>query len=238
MLLDTSNLFPKAEKKPIKADIVICLDVTGSMQPVIDALKNNLINFVDTLQKEGQIDFRLRLIAYRDLHDTSIREGRRVCEEPWFESSFTKDVNEFSNWLSLPVIQAYGGGDEPESTLDALYRAVKSDWRENKTHRVICLMTDDDTHMTLDESTYDKPDRQEGLNRVIQELQTLKHSALYMILPRYHAYERLQEAVKDCEDGNRKVIAKYVPDDDKGLLTVDWSSFLDMLANSVSQSCI
>ena len=51
---DTSHLFPRAEKKKINADIVICLDVTGSMQLVIDAWKQNLKNFVDTLQKEGQ----------------------------------------------------------------------------------------------------------------------------------------------------------------------------------------
>src|SRR5207253_10259760 len=54
-------------------DIVFLLDATGSMQPCIDALKDNIAKFIDSLTEGGpnnQLpvrDWRGRVVGYRDL---------------------------------------------------------------------------------------------------------------------------------------------------------------------------
>jgi len=232
-----SNLFYQAQKKTTQADIVFCIDVTGSMKPCIDAVKANLMNFVTSLQSAANVDARFRLIAYRDIHDTNVKEGQRVCEEPWFMTEFTHDIKEFESWLDHRDVQAFGGGDDPESTLDALYLAItKSDWREHKAHRTIILFTDDDSHPELHSKTCAYPHR--GVGVVFQAFQTLKHAMLFMVVPRLRIYEQLEKAVTDAK---RKIIAHYVPyhnGDDKhpfyGLKAVNWTNLMQMLGTTVS----
>jgi hypothetical protein len=241
MASDLVGLFPKAQKRKTKADIVFCLDVTGSMQPCIDALKANLMNFVNALQTTATVDAHLRLIAFRDKHDTSIVNGRKVSEEPWLITEFTDNPSQFAQWLNDPVVQAFGGGDDPESALDALYLAIaKSKWREHEIHRSILVFTDDDSHPELHESTYSYPDR--GVARVIQEFQTMPHAMLFMVVPRFRVYEQLEQAMKVAD---RKIIANYVPyhhGDPKhsyyGLAGVNWSKFLEMLGQTVSSTSL
>jgi hypothetical protein len=231
------TIFPKAaaQQKKDKADIVFCIDVTGSMQNCIDGIKTHIKRFVEGLQTSASIDYRLALIAYRDIHDETIPCGSttRVCDEPWVIKNFTQDVQEFIKWLDLPDVKAYGGGDDPESTLDALYIAInKSDWRD-QSHRVITLFTDDDTHPTLHPKTYRRPDN--GIGRIIQDFQTLKHAILYMVVPRCQLYEALEKAGHSAQ---RKMIAKYVPNGDLGLKSVNFGELLKSIGSTVSASSL
>jgi len=233
MANDLADLFPKAAKQKTQADIVFCLDVTGSMQPCIDGLKSCMVSFVSGLHSAAEVDYRLRLIAYRDIH-CEVFEGHRPCDEPWFESEFTNDYQEFIGWLNRPEVQAYGGGDDPESTLDALYRAIKnSKWRSEGTYRSIVLFSDDDSHPTLHPSTYKFPDN--TVDRVKQEFQTMKHATLFMVVPRFPIYEQLEKAMQDA---HRKVIAKYEANAQDGLQSVNWIKYLEFIGQSVSKSSI
>src|SRR3990172_8314367 len=128
----TNDIFPKAAWNQRKADIVFCIDVTQSMQYCIDGIKSHIKRFVEGLQTSAAIDYRLALVAYRDIHDEKIYEGgTRACDEPWIMRDFTQNVTEFASWLDHADARAYGGGDEPESTLDALYLAIHRDsWRD------------------------------------------------------------------------------------------------------------
>lgn len=116
---------PQSEAKPPQADIVFCVDSTGSMQPCIDSVKNNLHRFIDKLTNPIKVDFRLRLISYRDKHDPE------NIGDPWLETEFMAldKLNEFREILN--DIEANGGGPvkNGESTLDALYLAIHSPWR-------------------------------------------------------------------------------------------------------------
>ena len=168
---------PTARKIRTQADIVFCIDSTGSMEPCIDGVIDNIYGFVDGLQSAANVDFRLRLIGYRDKHDPS-------CGTPWNIEEFTSSVEEFKDQLG--ELQAEGGGDAPESSLDALYLAIHSRWRSARTHKTILLLTDDDTHPTLHRSTYLRPDN--DIHRVIQDFQTLRHVLLFMVVPEYPAY--------------------------------------------------
>jgi hypothetical protein len=98
------------------ADIVFLLDVTGSMSPCIDALKRNIGMFIDTLS-HGQgtdvapvSDWRAKVVGYRDWD---------YDQEPFVDAPFVRDAESLKGQLDR--LQAAGGGDEPESLLDALY---------------------------------------------------------------------------------------------------------------------
>lgn len=243
---------PKAKKiiKKYLVDIVFCIDVTASMKPCIDGIKENITYFIKQL-KDGNLDFQLALIGYRDLHDTAISDVmkvgdlhdmdmsdhsdniKRVCDEPWFNSEgFTNSVDEFITWLNNYEFIAFGGGDEPESTLDALYLALNMPgWRASRTHRVIILFTDSDTHPTLSPKTYQRKDNTVG--RVIQELSTrMKHGILYMCAPRSDIYDRIQ---RQGNDAGRKVIMELV-EPGQGLQEMNFAELLEMIGKTVSSS--
>src|ERR1700749_4002607 len=108
---------PTAGKIKTQADIVFCIDATGSMDPCIESVKDGIYAFVEGLQSAASVDFRLRLIAYRDRHDPD-------CGRPWHINDFTDSVEEFRSHLE--EVAADGGGENPESTIDALYIAIHS----------------------------------------------------------------------------------------------------------------
>ena len=53
-------------------DIVFCIDVTGSMTPIIDAVKANALGFYDDVQTnltakgKNVAQLRVRVVAFRD----------------------------------------------------------------------------------------------------------------------------------------------------------------------------
>lgn len=110
------------------ADIVFALDVTGSMGNVIDQVKNNIVEFADSLKARG-IDYRLGLVTFLD-----------VIENTY---DFTTDVNVFKNWISQQY--AHGGDDAPENSLQALKTSSEFSFRTNCS-RTIVWITDIDYH--------------------------------------------------------------------------------------------
>ena len=103
------------------ADIIFLLDATGSMQPAIDSVKHAIERFVAALEaprgdkKLAVYDWRAAVFAFRDFECDTDNSA------PWFVSNpFTRDVSEVKR--QLDAIEATGGGDEPESLLDALMK--------------------------------------------------------------------------------------------------------------------
>ncbi len=100
-------------------DIVFLLDITGSMQPCIDALKENIATFVESLttadpQNPSPVkDWRARVVGYRDFESDA---------EPLVDQPFVRDPGQLRQQLAKLV--AIGGGDEPESLLDAIYKVA------------------------------------------------------------------------------------------------------------------
>ncbi len=105
-------------------DLVFVLDVTGSMGGTIEGVKNNIIEFADSLKKRG-VDYRLGMVTFLDIIENAY--------------DFTSDVNVFKQLVSLQ--NAHGGGDAPENSLDALFRATQYPFR-NEANRVIIWITD------------------------------------------------------------------------------------------------
>jgi Mg-chelatase subunit ChlD len=111
-----------------QVDIVFVLDVTGSMTEEITGVKNNILEFADSLVKRG-VDFRLGMVTFLD-----------VIENVY---DFTSNAQQFKNNVALQY--AHGGDDTPENSLDALYRASQMQFRESA-NKIFIWITDADYH--------------------------------------------------------------------------------------------
>ena len=114
------------------ADVVFCFDCTGSMAPVINNVKAHVNSFVEGLNADQSaiIDWRMRALGYGDLE---------INEAIQNNYDFVSDVPSFQSQVA--GIKMCGGGDYPESTLDAIIVAAKSSkWR--KAHKIVVVFTD------------------------------------------------------------------------------------------------
>jgi Mg-chelatase subunit ChlD len=124
--------------RPPQVDVMFVLDVTGSMQQQINGVSRGIVGFAKDLQSR-KLDARVGLIAFRD---------RKINEESVIlrfedDKPFTKDVEAFSQ--KVGKLRASGGGDPPESVMDALALASRQPFRDDAT-RVLLLICDDEPH--------------------------------------------------------------------------------------------
>jgi len=215
------------------ADIVFCLDASGSMAPCIDGVRSNINAFVEGLRSTGNTiwDLRLDFVAYKcasAYEGTPVFSHRSLFNEelwPLYKSGgqggrfFTSSVEEFCEGLSRITVE----GDE--STLVALDFALDFPWRDAaKCHRVVILMTDEafetgvggEQHVAI-------------LPELIEKIQGLR-TMLFLVTPPSAVYEKLSEVDK-CEH--------YVVEDaGSGLAGVDFKEVLSFIGKSVSASTV
>jgi von Willebrand factor type A domain len=128
-------------------DIVFCIDVTGSMDPVLDAVKANALAFYDDVQTnltakgKNVAQLRVRVVAFRDL----VADGDAGIEESPFYA-LPDDRAHFSEFVN--GLRAEGGGDAPESGLEAVALAINSPWTRtgDRRRQVIVLWSDQPSH--------------------------------------------------------------------------------------------
>ena len=115
-----------------KADIVFVIDTTGSMSSPISNVRSNINSFVTKLA-EDKVDVRLGLVEYKDIY----ADGADTTKSyDWCTS-----VSDFKTKLGTLGIS--GGGDTPESAVDALYCAGNMKFRSGA-KKYIILVTDAD----------------------------------------------------------------------------------------------
>lgn len=121
-----------------QADIVFVLDCTESMKGELAAIKTTMAEFAESIDRQG-VRARVALVEYRD---------RLIDEETvvhrFAGQVFTNDPSLFSS--TIEPVAAQGGGDEPESTLDALMTALGLPFREDSS-KVLVLITDAPPHI-------------------------------------------------------------------------------------------
>ncbi|HLP17975.1 MAG TPA: VWA domain-containing protein [Bacteroidota bacterium] len=127
-------------------DIVFVFDVTGSMSGSINGVKNNIIEFTDSLTRRG-VDVRLGMVTFLD------------AVESVFD--FTTDPQTFQTRVSQQY--AHGGGDMPENSLDALYRATEFQFRSTA-RKIFIWITDANYHEKNVNTTRNK---QEVIERLL-----------------------------------------------------------------------
>jgi len=120
-------------------DIVWCVDNTGSMGGVINQVKNSMHAFIDSLARTG-MNYALGLVEFWD----------NVVFP--FGTNLTTSAATFQSWIN--TMGAYGGGDTPEVSLDAIADAIRQmRWRPGA-RRVIIMITDAPYHYAGDGSGF------------------------------------------------------------------------------------
>ena len=127
-------------------DLVLCIDSTAGMLPVIEMVKDKALHFFEhimaAMEAEAKIlnKLRVRVISFRDY----LADG----DDAMMETDFfvlPDQVEEFSNVVNS--IKAEGGGDVPEDGLEALGYAIRSPWNtEGIKRQVIVVWTNSPTH--------------------------------------------------------------------------------------------
>lgn len=128
-------------------DIVLCVDATASMGPTLTNVKHSALTFPNRLAQEmaakgrGISSLRLKVVAFRDYGD---RADDAMAVSPFFR--VPQDLGEFEK--AVRELEPIGGGDVPESGLEALALAVDSDWETGLDRRrhVIVMFTDAPAH--------------------------------------------------------------------------------------------
>lgn len=130
-----------------EVDLVFCIDATMSMEPMLETVKKNALNFHQDFhnvmsEKDKKVSqLRIRVIAFRDYY----YDGNKAM----LATDFFK-LPEMSEDFEMVVkgILPDGGGDDPEDGLEALAYAMKSNWSTSsaKKRHVIVVWTDDGTH--------------------------------------------------------------------------------------------
>ena len=119
-----------------KADVVFVIDTTGSMSGAIAGVKSNINTFASKLVSDYNIDVNFALIDYRDItvDGTGSTVLRKNLSSNWYTS-----VSTFTN--AVNALRVSGGGDTPETPIDALEIARTLDWRGDAVKFVV-LVTD------------------------------------------------------------------------------------------------
>lgn len=233
-------------------DMCFLLDATGSMQPCIDAVRDNIKTFIASVTSEGEnggitlTDWRACVCAYRD-YDYETEHAK----EWMVMNNFTSDVDEL--YRQLDNLQAKGGGDEPESLLDALFQVInrgstgkeetpqEDKWRyPSAAARCIIVMTDAPFHETMS-----VPGAEGGTVADIRNLMQQERIRLSLFAPEMSCHYDLSMADKCSYDAIEveespdpqatqsarvKALAEYTGNQ------ANFQKVMELLAKSVSQS--
>ena len=227
------------------ADVVFLIDVSGSMAPIIDALRKNIEAFVDSLSSGGANnaapvrDWRGKVVGYRDI-EAAASEGLE-----WIEMHpFVRDTAALKTQLAS--LQAQGGGDEPESLLDALYKVATMEatpkgsqsedpnkWRyRSDAARVVVVFTDASFKETMS-----IPEAKGGSLQDVANVVMANRIILSLFAPNFEGYDRLSqidksewEAVEYEGLNPQQALQKFTGD------PANFRTTLKQLAASVSRS--
>ena len=233
------------EKTKGVADVVFLIDISGSMAPIIDALRKNIEAFVDSLSAGGANnsapvrDWRGKVVGYRDI-EAGPAEGLE-----WFEAHpFVRDTAALK--AQLAALQAQGGGDEPESLLDALYKVATMEatpkgaqsedankWRyRSEAARVVVVFTDASFKETMS-----IPEAKGGALQDVANVVMANRIILSLFAPNFEGYDRLSQIDKsewevvEYEGLNaQQALQKFTSD------PANFRTTLKQLAASVSRS--
>ena len=227
------------------ADLVFLVDVSGSMGTCIDALRKNIEAFIDTLNRGDANnaapvrDWRAKVVGYRDL------DFEKADGIPWFiDNPFVRDAGALKGQLA--ALQAAGGGDEPESLLDALYKVASMDampkgsqseepgkWRyRSAAARVVIVFTDASFKETMG-----IPEAKGGSLQDVANVVMANRIILSLFAPNFEGYDRLSQIDKSEWEvveyeglSPQQALQKFTSD------PVNFRTTLKQLAASVSRS--
>lgn len=182
-LASSLSMHAQALQNKRQADIMFVLDCTGSMQGEIDAIKDTITAFADTIQSDG-VRARVGLVAFRDrLH------GEEAQVLTFNGDPFTTDATAFRHEVSQ--LRAGGGGDLPESSLDGVMLALRQPFATEGA-KVIVLVTDAPPHI---------PDKEtKNIQEVVTAIRRAGIQQFYLVIrtqdPDSQVYLKLLEGTR------------------------------------------
>ena len=192
---------------PASVDVMFVLDTTGSMLWAIDGMRSGIDLFLDGLDATG-LDARVGGIEFGDELRSQIPLGESA---------------EMRRWLDL--LTATGGGDGPESPLDAMEKAyADADWREGAL-RYVVVITDVGFHEDTDGSECSD-------TNLASTVETMKGESLLTVV---HAGSRGGAGV-DPDWLVRAMGGLYVSIDGSFLFSSDFDISLDTPADDILSS--
>ena len=220
-------------------DVVFCIDGTGSMSPCIEGVKRNARkfhrDFVGEMTRQGsEIDsLRIKVIVFRDYKN----EGSDAIRESVF-FELPADNADFDAFMA--GITAHGGGDSPENGMEALYRAMCSDFTTGAKDRQVIVLFSDADALDLQERSDcegypdDMVDEDEFIETwaCVGQDETLKlrekNKRLIFFAPAGSKYQSMQSRL------NRSIFEPVNMSD--GLGDIDFSEILKIIAASASNA--
>lgn len=208
------------------ADIVFCIDASGSMEPCIDAVRDNIEKLLEGLQSDVQTkwDVRFDFLAFHDSKEgvhwyRSVSMGTMQLYEAIYKGNgqglFTRDVAEFKSGLRKIEIE----GEEQQ--LLALDIAMDFPWRPSDgCHRVVVLLTDESVETGID------PEGQKARIDALVAKAMDKRIKLFVVAPESEGFYRLASADR-CEYDDSGA-------ERGGLSNVDFAKMMSAIGKSVS----
>ncbi|MDQ3243754.1 MAG: VWA domain-containing protein [Gemmatimonadota bacterium] len=186
------------------ADVVFLVDISGSMSTCIDALRRNIEAFIDSLSSGDANnaapvkDWRGKVVGYRDIEAAQSEGIEWIMDNP-----FVRDTAALKSQLA--ALRAEGGGDEPESLLDALYKVATMEalpkgsqsedpdkWRyRSDAARVVVVFTDASFKETMSIQEAKGGSMQDVANVVMAN-----RIILSLFAPNFEGYDRLSQIDK------------------------------------------
>ena len=227
------------------ADLVFLVDVTGSMSTCIDALRKNIEAFIDSLSRGDENnaapvrDWRGKVVGYRDIESADSEGVQWIVDNP-----FVRDAGALK--AQLAALKAEGGGDEPESLLDALYQVATMEavpkgtqgedatkWRyRSDAARVVIVFTDASFKETMS-----LPAAKGGSLQDVANVVMANRIILSLFAPNFEGYDRLSQIDKSEWEvveyeglSAQEALQKYTAD------AANFRTTLKQLAASVSRS--
>ena len=118
-------------------DVVICLDITGSMRDQIAGLKQEVVDLARVLNAVAQ-SAGIGIVAYGDIKYDQPTHSHRIVP--------TSDMRSLRGWVNeLEAGKGLGNGSNPdaaEAVDTALAEAIAMNWRPDSELRYIVVITD------------------------------------------------------------------------------------------------
>ena len=201
------------------ADIVFCFDCTGSMTDIIKGVKENVDKLIDGFATfEGQLDWRARAMGYRDF---DVDEEYLINDKP-----FVSTVDELRAQIEGIKAVEYTGGDDAESTLDAIwYAAKRSEWREG-CHKIVIVFTDDIPKPLSQKTVDDIKGADPSIAVLAQELNVM-HIKLFLWGKKDPAYDDLERIPR------ADIVQMENPE--KDVENMDFNRLMETIGKTISQ---
>lgn len=123
-----------SQRSQPRCDLVFVIDTTGSMDDKIAGLLATCSKFVEQLS-DSQIDWQIALVAFGDL----------LCGEKIVATGFSHNVAVVKETLRK-IPRFGGGGNDGESSLEAIDKALGIGGYRQNTIKVMLLLTDEPAH--------------------------------------------------------------------------------------------